>query len=90
MLDGPGLDEDVNVFGVQITPDYGVALRMDIFDSEGRAENDAVKFQVKATDSPKVLARRNAIAVRSGRVLFRIALPAETQFEIRSQCNPPH
>jgi hypothetical protein len=38
----------------RISPDYGIDLIMETFDTRGRIENGAVKFQLKATDSLQV------------------------------------
>jgi Domain of unknown function (DUF4365) len=48
----------------RVSPDYGIDLAMDTFDRHGMIENGVVKFQLKATDSPRVLSIRQAVAVR--------------------------
>ncbi len=44
-------------------PDYGIDLVMDTFNAAGEFENGVVKFQLKATDTLKVLARKRVIPV---------------------------
>ena len=48
----------------RVSPDYGVDLLMDTFDTRGRIENGVVKFQLKATEALQVVARQKAIAIR--------------------------
>jgi Domain of unknown function (DUF4365) len=48
----------------RVMPDYGLDLLMVTFDSRGWVENDFVRFQLKATDSPRVLVHQQAIAIR--------------------------
>jgi Domain of unknown function (DUF4365) len=48
----------------RVSPDYGIDLVMDTFDRHGMIENGVVKFQLKATDSPRVLSTRQAVAIR--------------------------
>jgi hypothetical protein len=45
-------------------PDYGLDLLMTTFNRRGEIENGDVRFQIKATDSLKVISSRNAISVR--------------------------
>jgi hypothetical protein len=48
----------------QARPDYGVDLYMNTFNRRGEVESGEVRFQLKATDSLRILARRKAIAIR--------------------------
>ncbi|HEV3255927.1 MAG TPA: DUF4365 domain-containing protein [Gemmataceae bacterium] len=48
----------------RFSPDYGLDLLMTTFNRRGEIENGDVRLQIKATDSIKVVASRNAIAVR--------------------------
>jgi hypothetical protein len=48
----------------RIAPDYGIDLLMTTFDQRGEIETGQVRFQVKATDSLQVIARRKVIAFR--------------------------
>jgi hypothetical protein len=48
----------------RFNPDYGVDLRMVTFDRSGELENGDVRFQIKATDSPRFVASGKSIAVR--------------------------
>jgi hypothetical protein len=48
----------------RVSPDYGVDLVMDTFDDRGRIENGVVKFQLKATDSIRLVSHRPSIAIR--------------------------
>jgi hypothetical protein len=50
--------------GQRMHADYGIDLVMNTFDMRGRIENGVVKFQVKATDTPRIVAGRRGIAVR--------------------------
>ena len=45
-------------------PDYGTDLLMETFNAQGEFENGFVLFQLKATDTLKVMARRQVIPVR--------------------------
>lgn len=48
----------------RISQDYGIDLLMTTFSRRGEIENGQVRFQLKATDSIRVVSRRQAIAVR--------------------------
>jgi hypothetical protein len=48
----------------RFNPDYGFDLRMTTFNRRGEIENGDVRFQIKATDSIKILSGRETIAVR--------------------------
>jgi hypothetical protein len=48
----------------RFSPDYGFDLMMTTFNRRGEIENGDVRLQIKATDSIKMIARRQAIAVR--------------------------
>src|SRR5687768_16463419 len=50
--------------GQTVHGDYGIDLVMNTFDKGGRIENGVVKFQLKATDSLRVVARKQSVAVR--------------------------
>jgi len=45
-----------------MTSDYGIDLVMTTFNVQGLIENGLIQFQVKASDSPKVLTKHKAIA----------------------------
>jgi hypothetical protein len=48
----------------RFSPDYGLDLLVTTFNRRGEIENGDVRLQIKATDSIKVVAGGNAIAVR--------------------------
>jgi hypothetical protein len=48
----------------RFNPDYGLDLLMTTFNRRGEIENGDVRLQIKATDSIKILAGGDAIAVR--------------------------
>lgn len=48
----------------RVSPDYGVDLLLTTFNRRGEIESGTVRLQLKATDSIRVSARRNAVAVR--------------------------
>jgi hypothetical protein len=48
----------------RFSPDYGLDLPITTFNRRGEIENGDVRLQIKATDSIRVVRRRNALAVR--------------------------
>ncbi|MBW3598321.1 MAG: DUF4365 domain-containing protein [Planctomycetes bacterium] len=48
----------------RMSPDYGIDLYMETYNSDGEIENEGVWFQLKATDKLSVRNTRNAIPVR--------------------------
>jgi hypothetical protein len=48
----------------RISFDYGLDLSMSTFDPRGYVENGVVYFQLKASDSPRVVTSRDSIALR--------------------------
>jgi len=50
--------------GRRMNPDYGIDLYMETYNNQGEIENEGVWFQLRATDTLMVVAKRHAIAVR--------------------------
>jgi hypothetical protein len=48
----------------RFSPDYGLDLLMNTFNRRGEIENGDVRFQIKATETLKLVSGGNAIAVR--------------------------